>query len=43
MLVMILKGKIILFIGFNGVGKSMLLFIMSCLIKKDFGEIFIDG
>lgn len=36
------KGKITSFIGPNGAGKSTLLSIMSRLIKKDSGEIFID-
>ncbi|MDP4525538.1 MULTISPECIES: petrobactin ABC transporter ATP-binding protein YclP [Bacillus] len=41
--VTIQKGKITSFIGPNGAGKSTLLSIMSRLIKKDSGEIFIDG
>ncbi|PJY99244.1 MULTISPECIES: petrobactin ABC transporter ATP-binding protein YclP [Bacillus] len=41
--VTIQKGKITSFIGPNGAGKSTLLSLMSRLIKKDSGEIFIDG
>ncbi|WP_371176307.1 ABC transporter ATP-binding protein [Bacillus atrophaeus] len=41
--VTIQKGKITSFIGPNGAGKSTLLSIMSRLIKKDSGEIKIDG
>ncbi|MCI3985776.1 petrobactin ABC transporter ATP-binding protein YclP [Bacillus vallismortis] len=41
--VTIQKGKITSFIGPNGAGKSTLLSMMSRLIKKDSGEIFIDG
>jgi iron complex transport system ATP-binding protein len=41
--VTIQKGKITSFIGPNGAGKSTLLSIMSRLIKRDSGEIFIDG
>ncbi|MDO3661681.1 MULTISPECIES: petrobactin ABC transporter ATP-binding protein YclP [Bacillus] len=41
--VTIQKGKITSFIGPNGAGKSTLLSIMSRLIKKDSGEILIDG
>ncbi|MCI3987434.1 ATP-binding cassette domain-containing protein, partial [Bacillus vallismortis] len=41
--VKIQKGKITSFIGPNGAGKSTLLSMMSRLIKKDSGEIFIDG
>lgn len=41
--VTIQKGKITSFIGPNGAGKSTPLSIMSRLIKKDSGEIFIDG
>ncbi|MCO4851994.1 petrobactin ABC transporter ATP-binding protein YclP [Bacillus vallismortis] len=41
--VSIQKGKITSFIGPNGAGKSTLLSMMSRLIKKDSGEIFIDG
>ncbi|MGD1415870.1 iron ABC transporter ATP-binding protein [Bacillus subtilis] len=41
--VTIQKGKITSFIGPNGAGKSTLLSIMSRLIKKDSGEIYIDG
>lgn len=37
------KGKITSFIGPNGAGKSTLLSMVSRLISKDHGEIFIDG
>lgn len=37
------KGKITSFIGPNGAGKSTLLGIISRLIKKDQGEVIIDG
>ncbi|MBU5591518.1 ABC transporter ATP-binding protein [Clostridium sp. MSJ-4] len=37
------KGKITSFIGPNGAGKSTLLSIISRLISKDGGEVFIDG
>lgn len=37
------KGKITSFIGPNGAGKSTLLSMVSRLINKDHGEIFIDG
>jgi len=37
------KGKITSFIGPNGAGKSTLLSIISRLISKDQGDIFIDG
>ncbi len=37
------KGKITSFIGPNGAGKSTLLSIISRLIDKDFGHIFIEG
>ncbi|RAK18687.1 iron complex transport system ATP-binding protein [Anoxybacillus vitaminiphilus] len=37
------KGKITSFIGPNGAGKSTLLSIISRLIAKDAGEVFIDG
>lgn len=37
------KGKITAFIGPNGAGKSTLLSMVSRLIAKDEGEIFIDG
>ncbi|KNF07123.1 ABC transporter ATP-binding protein [Gottschalkia purinilytica] len=39
----ILDGKITSFIGPNGAGKSTLLSIISRLIKKDQGEVLIDG
>ncbi|MDQ0219704.1 ABC transporter ATP-binding protein [Peribacillus cavernae] len=39
----IAKGKITSFIGPNGAGKSTLLSMISRLISKDSGEIFIDG
>lgn len=38
----IFEGKLMVFIGLNGVGKSMLLVMMSCLIFKDIGEIYLD-
>jgi iron complex transport system ATP-binding protein len=41
--VQISKGKITSFIGPNGAGKSTLLSMLSRLISKDSGEIFIDG
>ncbi|NLY66278.1 MAG: ABC transporter ATP-binding protein [Tissierellia bacterium] len=37
------KGKITSFIGPNGAGKSTLLSIISRLIERDGGEIYIDG
>ncbi|WP_191560088.1 ABC transporter ATP-binding protein [Metabacillus idriensis] len=37
------KGKITSFIGPNGAGKSTLLSMISRLIKKDAGQVFIDG
>ncbi|QIL46090.1 ATP-binding cassette domain-containing protein [Vagococcus coleopterorum] len=37
------KGKLTAFIGPNGAGKSTLLSMMSRLIEKDTGEIYIDG
>ena len=37
------KGKITSFIGPNGAGKSTLVSMMSRLISKDSGEIYIDG
>lgn len=37
------EGKITSFIGPNGAGKSTLLSIISRLIKRDNGEVFIDG
>lgn len=37
------KGKITSFIGPNGAGKSTLLSMVSRLIKKDNGEVFIEG
>ncbi|WP_191566733.1 ABC transporter ATP-binding protein [Metabacillus idriensis] len=37
------KGKITSFIGPNGAGKSTLLSMISRLIKKDAGHVFIDG
>lgn len=37
------KQKITAFIGPNGAGKSTLLSMISRLIKKDEGEILIDG
>lgn len=37
------KGKITSFIGPNGAGKSTLLSVISRLIKKDAGEVYIDG
>lgn len=41
--VTIAKGKITSFIGPNGAGKSTLLAMISRLLQKDRGEIFIDG
>ncbi len=41
--VKIAKGKITSFIGPNGAGKSTLLSMISRLIAKDEGEIYIDG
>lgn len=41
--VTIAKGKITSFIGPNGAGKSTLLSMISRLIKKDEGDIYIDG
>ena len=37
------EGKITSFIGPNGAGKSTLLSIISRLIKRDAGEVLIDG
>ena len=37
------KGKIISFIGPNGAGKSTLLSIITRIINKDEGEVFIEG
>ncbi|MFY9450327.1 MAG: ATP-binding cassette domain-containing protein, partial [Bacillota bacterium] len=37
------KGKITSFIGPNGAGKSTLLSVISRLIKKDAGEVYIAG
>lgn len=37
------KGKITSFIGPNGAGKSTVLSMMTRLLSKDYGEIFIDG
>lgn len=37
------KGKITSFIGPNGAGKSTLLSIVSRLLKKDGGDVFIEG
>ena len=37
------KGKITSFIGPNGAGKSTLLSVMSRLLPKDAGEVFIEG
>ena len=37
------EGKITSFIGPNGAGKSTLLSIISRLIKRDSGEVLIDG
>lgn len=37
------KGRITSFIGPNGAGKSTLLSIISRLITKDEGQVFIDG
>lgn len=37
------EGKITSFIGPNGAGKSTLLSIMSRLLKKDSGEVLLDG
>jgi iron complex transport system ATP-binding protein len=39
----ILKGQITSFIGPNGAGKSTLLSVISRMIKKDAGEVFIEG
>lgn len=41
--VKITKGKITSFIGPNGAGKSTLLSMISRLLKKDQGEIFLEG
>ncbi|MGD6794257.1 ABC transporter ATP-binding protein [Metabacillus indicus] len=41
--VQVQKGKITSFIGPNGAGKSTLLSMVSRLIKRDTGEVFIDG
>lgn len=41
--VKIAKGKITSFIGPNGAGKSTLLSIVSRLLTKDSGEVYIDG
>lgn len=37
------KGKITSFIGPNGAGKSTLLSIISRLIGKDGGQVYLDG
>ena len=37
------RGKITSFIGANGAGKSTVLGMMSRLLKRDSGEVFIDG
>ena len=37
------RGKITSFIGPNGAGKSTVLGMMSRLLKRDSGEVFIDG
>ena len=37
------EGKITSFIGPNGAGKSTLLSIMSRLLKRDSGEVLVDG
>ena len=37
------RGKITSFIGPNGAGKSTVLGMMSRLLKKDTGEVYIDG
>ena len=37
------RGKITSFIGPNGAGKSTVLGMMSRLLKKDSGEVYIDG
>lgn len=37
------KGKITSFIGPNGAGKSTLLSVVSRLVKRDGGEVFIEG
>ena len=37
------EGKITSFIGPNGAGKSTLLSIMSRLLKRDSGEVLLDG
>lgn len=37
------KGKVTSFIGPNGAGKSTLLSIISRLLKKDSGEVYIEG
>ncbi|MFY0761569.1 ABC transporter ATP-binding protein [Metabacillus dongyingensis] len=41
--ILVEKGKITSFIGPNGAGKSTLLSMVSRLIKKDTGQVFIDG
>ncbi len=41
--VKIAKGKITSFIGPNGAGKSTLLSMVSRLLTKDSGEVYIDG
>lgn len=37
------KGKITSFIGPNGAGKSTLLSIITRLMKRDLGEVYIEG
>ena len=37
------KGKITSFIGPNGAGKSTLLSMITRLMNKDFGEVYIEG
>lgn len=39
---MIFEKKLIVFIGLNGVGKLIVLLMISCLILKDIGEIYLD-
>lgn len=36
------KGKIIAFVGSNGAGKSTLISIVSRILSKDYGEVYID-
>lgn len=40
--VSILEGKIIMFIGLNGLGKLIMLCLMMCFLILDSGEIFLN-